>query len=92
MADTSAKGTIIAQFVAENGDKTGTQLNLPVETTTSQLEILINHLLSNVRSPSYDRSFILFKFLFPFRKKRLLILFLSTKLKFLVMLKKPWKN
>jgi hypothetical protein len=48
MADQSAKGTIIAQFVAESGEKTGTQLNLPVDTTTSQLEILINHLLSNV--------------------------------------------
>ena len=42
------KATIIAQFVSETGDKTGSQLNIPEDTTPAQLEILVNHLLTNV--------------------------------------------
>jgi hypothetical protein len=49
----SSGPTIIAQFVTEQGEKTGSQLNIPLNTTTSQLEMLVNHLLSNVRSKNF---------------------------------------
>ena len=41
--------TIIAQFVTNDGKTTGSQLELPVNTSSTQLEAIINHLLSNVR-------------------------------------------
>ena len=47
--------TIIAQFKTWEGEDTGTQLELPVNATLTQLESLINHLLSNVSPLTSDK-------------------------------------
>jgi hypothetical protein len=45
--------TVLAQFFSADGFATGPQLDLPLETTTEQLELLLNDLLAHVRlSPS----------------------------------------
>jgi hypothetical protein len=44
----SPNAHVVAQFQTDTGETTGPQLDLPIGTTTSQLEILINHLLNNV--------------------------------------------
>ncbi len=46
----SSEKNIIAQFRSSEGEVTGNQLDLPLNTTAGQLEILINHLLNNVSS------------------------------------------
>jgi hypothetical protein len=44
-----AQRTVLAQFFSADGYATGPQLDLPLETTTEQLELLLNDLLSHVR-------------------------------------------
>ncbi len=39
---------LIAQFFTTDGIATGPQLDIPVDTTTEQLQMLINDLLNNV--------------------------------------------
>lgn len=60
-----ANQSIIAQFVSESGENTGGQLSIPLNSTHSQLELLVNHLLSNVSIRNL-------KFLFPGRKTTIL--------------------
>ena len=43
-----AAETIIAQFVSEEGEKVGPQVNLPKNISANQLETLLNQFLSNV--------------------------------------------
>lgn len=44
----AAVGTIVAQFQTVEGEPTGPQLDLPVDLTPEQLQLLINELLKNV--------------------------------------------
>ncbi|PRP78603.1 hypothetical protein PROFUN_13552 [Planoprotostelium fungivorum] len=46
--------TVIAQFRSWEGEDTGTQLELPTNASTTQLESLINHLLSNEEKLPYS--------------------------------------
>jgi hypothetical protein len=48
--DDDANRTVLAQFFSADGFATGPQLDLPLETTTEQLELLLNDLLAHVRS------------------------------------------
>ncbi len=41
--------TLICQFRSEAGELTGPELDIPANIKISELEILINHLLKNVR-------------------------------------------
>lgn len=45
---------VIAQFRMETGETTGPLLDLPISTSTSQLETLINHLLNNEEKQPYS--------------------------------------
>jgi hypothetical protein len=48
---TKSTSSIIAQFRSDEGELTGPEVELPVGTTTVQLEQIINHLLKNVILP-----------------------------------------
>jgi hypothetical protein len=48
--------TVLAQFFSADGFATGPQLDLPLETTTEQLELLLNDLLAHVRLSLFDGS------------------------------------
>lgn len=40
--------TIQARFVSENGEEVGPPIDLPIEISTQQLELILNALLKNV--------------------------------------------
>ncbi len=44
----TAGGTLVAQFKSVDGVTEGPQLDIPVDTTPQQLQLLINELLQNV--------------------------------------------
>jgi hypothetical protein len=47
----NAGKTIIAQFYTQDGEPQGSQMALPVDVTTEQLQYLLNeHILKNVRT------------------------------------------
>jgi hypothetical protein len=62
--------TVLAQFFSADGFATGPQLDLPLETTTEQLELLLNDLLAHVRLSLFDGAAL------P-PPKRLLLVFLA---------------
>eukprot|EP00301_Raphidiophrys_heterophryoidea_P014500 c22923_g1_i1.p1 GENE.c22923_g1_i1~~c22923_g1_i1.p1 ORF type:complete len:534 (-),score=129.76 c22923_g1_i1:160-1761(-) len=47
-------GNVIARFVTPDGEETGPQLDMPLDTTTDQLQQLINHLLGNEEGQPYS--------------------------------------
>lgn len=47
-------GSVIAQFETAEGERTGPQLDIPVDTTPSQLQLIINELLSNEEKVPYS--------------------------------------
>lgn len=44
--------SVLAQFFSADGQPTGPQLDLPLETTPDQLQLLLNDLLAQVRVPA----------------------------------------
>ena len=50
----AATGSLIAQFETAEGDRTGPQLDVPVETTPAQLQLIINELLQNEEKVPYS--------------------------------------
>ena len=49
-----ATGSLIAQFETAEGQRTGPQIDVPVETTPEQLQLIINQLLSNEDKVPYS--------------------------------------
>lgn len=47
-------GTVIAQFETAEGERTGPQLDIPLNTTANQLQLIINQLLNNEDKVPYS--------------------------------------
>lgn len=53
-AEPASTGALIAQFETAEGERTGPQLDVPVGTTASQLQLIINTLLQNEEKVPYS--------------------------------------
>ena len=49
-ASDAATGSLIAQFETADGERTGPQLDVPLETTAAQLQLILNQLQEQTTS------------------------------------------
>ena len=49
----STTGSVIAQFETADGERTGPQLDVPLETTPAELAVIVNELLRNDEAVPY---------------------------------------